>query len=163
MTAIMLVLSALAIVGHLLFQLWKTYFAPKDDKLELANQKIGAIESQLFDLKVEKEQLKIDLEKKASEFAKLQHQKISADVKLGQRYENIAPFMEEFPYKQDEIRGLFNPIDLIVFREDEVVLVEIKTGEAQLSEKQRRIRDNVKAGRVRFEVHRMSEKGMSIK
>lgn len=96
-------------------------------------------------------------------FEKLQHQKISADVKLGQRYENILPFMEAFPYKDDEIRGMYNPIDLIVFRDDEVVFVEVKTGVAQLSDKQRKIRDNIKAGRVRFEVHRMDENGVKIK
>lgn len=133
------------------------------EDLAAANRKIGDLEHRIFEytkaLDTNLEQYR-DLSKR---FDELRHQKISADVKLGAKAENLLPFLETFPYKDDEIRGLFNPIDLIVFRDDEVVFVEVKSGQSQLSEKQRQIRDNIKANRVRFEVHRMDEKGVKIK
>lgn len=133
------------------------------EELLKANQKIGDYENRIFDLAAKVNELSIANEKLEKDFDTLRHQKISADVKMGQKSENLLPFLSTFPYADDEIRGLFNPIDLIVFRDDEVVFVEVKSGQSQLSEKQRQIRDNIKAGRVRFEVHRMDEKGVRIK
>ncbi len=133
------------------------------DKLEQAHKEIGELKSKL---NVESNQhlvSKAKLTDLEQNFGKLQHQKISGDVKLGQKAEHLLPFLESFPYKDDEIKGLFQPVDLIVFRQDEIVFVEIKTGAASLTEKERRIRDNIKAGRVRFEIHRMNEKGVSVK
>jgi predicted Holliday junction resolvase-like endonuclease len=161
MINLLLFLLALAMVGFIL--VLKAIFAKDENETQVLNQKIGKLQSQLSAALDSADRVTKELLATEQKFEKLQHQKISADVKLGQRYENILPFMEKFPYKDDEIRGLFNPVDLIVFREDEVVFIEIKTGESQLSEKQRRIRDNIKAGRVKFETHRMNEKGVSIK
>jgi predicted Holliday junction resolvase-like endonuclease len=96
-------------------------------------------------------------------FEKLQNQKISADVKLGAKAENLLPFLETFPYKDDEIKGMFQPIDLIVFRPDEIVFVEIKSGQSQLSDKQKLIKKLIDEKKVRFEVHRMNEKGVTVK
>lgn len=132
-------------------------------KLEQANQKLGELQTQLKLSQAANLQTGALLLELQQNFGKLQHQKISADVRIGQKTENILPFLAEFPYKDEEIRGLFNPIDLIVFAENEVIFVEVKTGAAQLSDKQRRIRDNIKAGRVRFEIHRLNEKGVSVK
>lgn len=120
----------------------------------------------LYELKKEHANSK-ELEQKfldiSSKFEKLQHQKISADVKLGQKTENLLPFLDDFPYKDSDIRGLFNPIDLIVFDKDAIIFVEVKSGQSQLSEKQRHIRDLIKAGKVRFEIHRVNEHGISVK
>ncbi len=127
------------------------------------NRRIGELE---LSLQQEREGFARVMEtnvKLQTDFEKLRHQKISADVKLGAKAENLLPFLEDFAYKDAEIRGLFNPIDLLVFTEDEVVFVEVKSGVAQLSEKQRKIRDNIKAGRVRFEIHRLDEKGIKVK
>jgi predicted Holliday junction resolvase-like endonuclease len=140
--------------------------APENDfkeDLAKANQKIGDYENRIINNVTTIHNLEVELDEMKEKFKDLQHQKISADVKMGQKSENLLPFLSSFPYKDDEIRGLFNPIDLIVFREDEVVFVEVKSGQSQLSEKQRQIRDNIKAGRVRFETHRMDEKGVKIK
>lgn len=105
----------------------------------------------------------MELYEQKDAFAKLQHQKISADVKLGQKAEVLLPFLDSFPYKDDYIVGTYNPIDLIVFREDEVVFVEVKSGQSQLSKSQKKIRDQIKNGKVRFEIHRMNEKGVTVK
>jgi predicted Holliday junction resolvase-like endonuclease len=139
------------------------FVAPQAAELSEANQKIGEMAATYEALsKAHREQCENNL-KLQDRFDKLQFNKISADVKLGQKYENILPFLSEFPYPDAEVRGLFNPIDLIVFTDDEVVFMEVKTGAAQLSEKQRKIRDNIKAGTVRFETFRMNEKGVTVK
>lgn len=137
--------------------------ASTSQTLEQANRMIGELQGRLDELC--KRELQVIFEKSVLEdkFNKLQHQKISSDVKMGQKSENLLPFLEDFAYRDEEIRGLFNPIDLIVFTDTEVVFVEVKTGTASLSDKQRRIRDNIQQGRVRFEVHRMNEKGITVK
>ena len=43
------------------------------------------------------------------------------------------------------------------------VFLEIKIGTSQLSEKQRKIRSLIELGKVRFEEHRITEDGYSIK
>ena len=162
---LLMFLVFLGLVAFTIYLNYRTNKVPSVSKEELAtaNQIIGQLESRIMDYADKLKDTTSKYEESCAKFEKLQYQKISADVKLGQRYENILPFMEKFPYKDDEIRGLFNPIDLVVFRDNEVVFVEVKTGQSQLSEKQRQIRDNIKNGRVRFEVHRMDEKGVRIK
>lgn len=134
-----------------------------NEQLAEANRKIGDLQSRVLDYSQKHNELIDKYNQLGEEFKNLRHQKISADVKMGQKSENLLPFLSSFPYADDEIRGLFNPIDLIVFRDEEVVFVEVKSGQSQLSEKQRKIRDNIKEGRVRFEIHRMDEKGVKIK
>lgn len=96
-------------------------------------------------------------------YSKLQFQAKSSQVKTGQIVEQLVGFLDDFPYPDDEIKALYQPLDLIVFREDEIVFVEIKSGEAQLSEKQRKLRDLIEAKKVRFEVHRINGNGYKIK
>jgi predicted Holliday junction resolvase-like endonuclease len=144
-------------------QQWKEKYLHQCCDRDVLNNKIGELQSQLKSVQGALEVKCTQHNELSSRFDNLQHQKISADVKLGAKTENLLPFLSAFPYKDDEIRGLFNPVDLIVFRDSEVVFIEVKSGQSQLSEKQRQIRDNVKAGRVRFEVHRVDEKGVKVK
>jgi predicted Holliday junction resolvase-like endonuclease len=58
---------------------------------------------------------------------------------------------------------MFRPIDYIVFSEDEIVFLEIKIGTSQLSDKQKKIRHLIESGKVRFEEHRVTENGYSVK
>jgi len=104
-----------------------------------------------------------DRDKYKTKYDKLNGELRSKQVKLGLVTENIMPFLESFPYDTDNVRGLFNPIDLIVFNDDEVVFVEVKSGGSRLSNKQKKIKDNIQEGRVRFEVHKLSEEGYEIK
>lgn len=156
------------LVGIIVFAVLQSHKIQKievneHEELMKANQRIGDYENRIIDYVTKIHNLEVDLDTLRQDFEKLQHQKISADVKMGQKSENLLPFLSTFPYADDEIRGLFNPIDLIVFREDEVVFVEVKSGQSQLSDKQRKIRDQIKNGKVRFEIHRMDEKGVRIK
>jgi len=90
----------------------------------------------------------------------------------GQIAEQMAPLLPGFAYEAADARFLGDPIDYVVFRgrarfggldEDveglEVVLLEIKQGQSKLSPVQRAIAEAVEAGRVRFEICRISDDG----
>ena len=76
------------------------------------------------------------------EKSKLLSQKKSSEVITGQIAEKLAPFLSDFEYDPQNAIFLGQPIDYLVFDEDEIVFVEIKSGKARLTTKQRKIRDN---------------------
>lgn len=159
---ILLILVAL----YFAYQAMQKYCAKQDEvplKLEQANQRIGVLLKAEDDLHNQLSKIESSHRDLQEQFEKLRFNKISGDVKLGQKFEVILPFLQDFPYPDDEIKAMYQPIDLIVFRENEVVFLEVKTGVSQLSDKQRRIRKNIKEGRVRFEEVRLNEKGVTIK
>jgi predicted Holliday junction resolvase-like endonuclease len=79
----------------------------------------------------------------------------------GQVSEQLAPLLPGFDYDASDARFLGAPIDYVVFDgytagdDVEVVLVEVKTGRAKLSKGERRVRDAVRRGHVRFETVRL--------
>ncbi|MHA1917148.1 MAG: Holliday junction resolvase-like protein [Candidatus Ranarchaeia archaeon] len=81
----------------------------------------------------------------------------SRAVLKGKISEQMAPFFKAFTFEAADARFIGSPIDYIVFpgyskREPtEVVLIDIKTGNSSLSKVERKIRDLVKAKKVRFE------------
>jgi predicted Holliday junction resolvase-like endonuclease len=87
----------------------------------------------------------------------------SKEVRLGAIAETLTPFLQGFPYDPKALRPLGNPIDYIAFEEEEVVFIEVKSGNASLTSKQRKIKDLIETGKVRFEVHRINEDGLTIK
>lgn len=93
----------------------------------------------------------------------LAYQKRSSEVRLGKTVENIAPFFTEYPYDPSNFRFLGSPIDGISFNDDEVVFVEVKTGQARLSKSQNKIKELVKEGKVKFMTFRANERGVNIK
>lgn len=77
----------------------------------------------------------------------------SIRVKHGQTWEVFVPLMTEF----EKILGpkenavfLGQPIDLVYFNDDEVVFVEVKTGNSRLSSRQRHIRRLIEDRKVRW-------------
>jgi predicted Holliday junction resolvase-like endonuclease len=73
--------------------------------------------------------------------------------------EQFAPLLPGFPnYNVKDVQWVGGAVDMIVWdgledgRDVNVVLLDIKTGRASVNSRQRRIRDAVRAGRVRFEV-----------
>ena len=86
--------------------------------------------------------------------------KRSTAVVSGRVAEQLAPYLPEFPYSPREARFLGTPVDLVVFEgldADEVtrvVFVEVKTGGAGLSRRERSVRNCVQRGDVAFEVVR---------
>ncbi len=79
----------------------------------------------------------------------------------GQVAEQLAPMVPAFPYANADARFLGAPVDYVVFDglsdddDIEVVFVEVKTGRARLSPRERRVKDAIKARRVRYETLRL--------
>ena len=90
------------------------------------------------------------------DYTKLLSQKKSSEVRLGQISEQLAPFLNQFPYNPKQCQFLGMPIDYIHFGDDKITLIEIKSGKARLSKKQRHIRDLVKDGKVEWDEIRIS-------
>ena len=126
----------------------------EDDKLELvrSNQQVkdqikhlestSALKLKEFRILIEK--LEQDLYNEEQSRKTTLSQKKSSEVRLGQIAEKLAPFLEDFPYSPEDATFLGQPIDYIIFDDDSIVFLEIKTGKSQLSAKQRHIRDLVK-------------------
>ncbi len=85
---------------------------------------------------------------------------------LGGKFtEQMVPYFPDFRYDPTEVRFIGSPIDLLVFpglaagEPREIVILEIKTGKsAQLTPAQKKIRQLVEEGMVRWEeIYRVSE------
>lgn len=95
----------------------------------------------------------------------------SRAVLKGKLAEQMAPLLPGFDYWPADARFLGDPIDYVVFDGYsagnskgadplEIVILDIKKGQAPLTQGQRRIARAVAAGRVRFEVVRVFEDGV---
>ncbi len=86
----------------------------------------------------------------------------SSEVRLGKIGENLAPFIEAWPWDPKNFRFLGNPIDGIQFNKDGIVFVEIKTGGARLNRTQKDFRDLVKEGKVSFVTFKITGDGVKL-
>jgi predicted Holliday junction resolvase-like endonuclease len=110
----------------------------------------------------------VDLEERKKQI-RARREKISQTSETGARATNIgfilerlAPSMDEFRFDHNDCRGLFDPIDYIIFeglsrkgKVSKIVFVDIKTGEGRLTPKQKAIRLLVERQRVTFDTYRM--------
>ena len=71
--------------------------------------------------------------------------------------EQIAPLLPDFPFDPGDCRFIGKPVDFIVFRGmneqniSEVIFLEVKSGASKtLSPQEKRLRDAIQAGRVRW-------------
>ncbi len=86
---------------------------------------------------------------------------------LGGKFtEQMVPFFPDFKYDPTEVRFIGSPIDMVVFPglstgdPQEIVILEVKTGNAQLTPAQKKIRQLIENGMVRWdEIHREGEEG----
>lgn len=83
--------------------------------------------------------------------------KRSKAVLGGQMAEQIAPFLPDFPCNPSDVRFVGKPVDFIGFPGmaenqpvKEVLLIEVKTGESKLSEREKQIKEAVSKGKVRY-------------
>jgi predicted Holliday junction resolvase-like endonuclease len=80
----------------------------------------------------------------------------SVAVTTGKVAEQLVPYLPDFPFNPRDARFLGSPVDFIVFdglsdgEVKRIVLVEVKTGAAALTTRERRVRDAVQAGLVRW-------------
>jgi len=108
------------------------------------------------------EQWKIETEKAFREDALA-----SRAVLKGVLAEQLAPIFKVFGYNPSDARFIGDPVDYVIFDgytkvreriEDipiTVVLADVKTGEADLTYEQRRIKQGIEKGLVKFEVIRL--------
>jgi predicted Holliday junction resolvase-like endonuclease len=102
-----------------------------------------------------------DKELKALRKAMGQSSKVGAKaVNIGKMLERVAPCMSAFPFDRNDCRSLFDPIDYLVFEGlsdggsvSRIVFTDIKTGNARLIAKQKRIRDLVEGRKVFWETY----------
>jgi len=109
------------------------------------------------------EQWKIETEKAFREDALAK----SRAVLKGALAEQLAPIFKIFGYNPSDARFIGDPIDYVIFDgytkvkeriEDvpiTIVLADVKTGEAGLTYEQRRIKQGIEEGLVKFEVIKM--------
>jgi predicted Holliday junction resolvase-like endonuclease len=83
--------------------------------------------------------------------------KASRAVLGGLISEQIAPLLPDFPFDPGDCRFVGKPVDFIVFRGmnekniTEVVFLEVKSGaEKNLNDQEKRLRDTIRSGRVRW-------------
>jgi len=81
----------------------------------------------------------------------------------GQILEKLAPHLPGFPYDPTDVRFLGTPVDYLVFdglaegEVREIVFLEVKSGRSELSSRERRVRDAVQAGAIRWRVYRVPD------
>ena len=109
------------------------------------------------------EQWKIDSERAFREDALAR----SRAVLKGALAEQLAPIFKIFGYNPSDARFIGDPVDYVIFDgytkvkeriEDapiSIVLADVKTGEAGLTYEQRRIRQGIEQGSVKFKIIRM--------
>lgn len=72
-------------------------------------------------------------------------------------HEQLLPILPGFPFNPKDARFLGSPVDLIVFdgldagQLQRIVFLEVKTGGAGLSARERQLRDVVRAGKVSWQ------------
>ena len=78
----------------------------------------------------------------------------SRAVSFGKTIEHYVPFMENFPINPNDIRFFGNPIDYIAFtdmgskKKCAVHFLEVKSGDSNLNQRQRNIKDAILKNRV---------------
>ena len=81
----------------------------------------------------------------------------------GQFSEQIAPFLPNFRYLPTECKFIGKPIDFLVFKGmdekkiEEVIFVEVKSGNAKLSAQEKNLREAIDKKRVKWEEYRIPE------
>lgn len=140
-----------------------------DCRLELSNLRIKLAEKQMSfehalsvakDKSEKLEQLSLAGAELTTKLSKEVHRNKSVEVRTGQIMEKMAPFLEVFNHDPRNAQFLGNPIDYIIFNEDEIVFMEVKTGKARATKKQNNIKKLVEEGKVRFELIRFDYEGI---
>ena len=78
----------------------------------------------------------------------------SLAVTVGKVHEQLVPYLPEFGFNPKDVRFLVSPVDLVVFdglaagAVRRVVFLEVKTGGAPLTARERQVRDVIEAREV---------------
>ena len=146
-------------------------FQKKESDLKVASQNWAMTEFERYKAAELENQKKI-IEENALEKAKIQLQEWkvqhtslirqsaamkSYSVVLGKVTEHLLPFHPNFPFNPQDGRFIGGPIDLIVFdgitegdKDVTIFFVEIKTGKSKFNDRQIKVMEAIKAGRVEW-------------
>lgn len=145
--------------------LLKQQFAELEQKYTLALKEVGQLQNEYKVTKAVSLQQSVLISDLQRDYAKLQHQKKSSEVKTGAIAEVLAPVMTEFPFPTSTLKFLGQPVDYVSFDYDNetITFVEIKSGKSQYGENQRKVKKMVEQGKVKFATVRIDETGVSVK
>lgn len=104
------------------------------------------------------ERLRSELKTLKQQQVTLEFQKKSSEIRTGFIGEKLAPLLKEFPETARDGRNLISlgmPIDYINFGEENIDFIEVKTGNAKLSAKQKRIKALVETGQITWHTVRI--------
>lgn len=153
------ILLSILILGFILI------FRPVSKPVPDLREELGAVKRDLQLSKaaaIQNGALVLELQEK---LVKVTGQKKSSEVKTGFMAESLLPLTEQFPCDPKSLRFLGAPIDYISFNYDdmEITFIECKTGDSQLNDNQRKVRDMIEQGKVKFVTVRLNEKGIKVK
>jgi predicted Holliday junction resolvase-like endonuclease len=80
----------------------------------------------------------------------------SQAITAGKVHEQLLPYLPAFPYNPKDVRFLGSPVDLVVFDGlatgcvQRIVFLEVKTGGAGLTPRERSVRDAIQDGAVEW-------------
>ncbi|MBS3113827.1 hypothetical protein J4448_01875 [Candidatus Woesearchaeota archaeon] len=89
--------------------------------------------------------------------------KQSRAVLSGQFSEQIAPYLPDFPFNPTEARFMGKPIDFVVFKGmdekkiEEIVFVEVKSGQSQLSKIEKSLKSAVENKNVSWHEYKVPD------
>lgn len=155
----------------------RQHYEAKLAQMESLHRQILEEERKKFESKLE--ELRAECDKRVNQ-ARKESAASSRSIVRGIISEQLAPFLPGFEFFPGDCRFLGQPVDYIVFsgmcnerdtaiggegngQEDgketdlEIVFIDVKTGNAQLSRIQRLIRNAVQAGRVSFETFQIRD------
>jgi|TARA_B100000953_G_C17901858_1_gene384651 predicted Holliday junction resolvase-like endonuclease len=82
-------------------------------------------------------------------------------INLGFLLERLAPTLDGFTFNKNDCRSMFDPIDYVIFeglsekqKVDNIIFVDIKSGGARLTQKQKKIKQVVKDKKVVFKTYK---------
>jgi len=82
-------------------------------------------------------------------------------VNLGFLLERLAPTLDGFTFERNDCRSMFDPIDYVIFeglskkqKVEKILFVDIKTGNARLSPKQKKIKNAIVENKVEFKTYK---------
>jgi predicted Holliday junction resolvase-like endonuclease len=87
----------------------------------------------------------------------------SRAVTVGKVSEQLVPYLPGFGYNPKDARFLGSPVDFVVFDGldagalERVVFLEVKTGGAALSTRERQVRDAIESGRIAWDELRIGK------
>ena len=115
----------------------------------------GRVEEWMEELKERAKELR-ERRKTAKERAT----RAATSVNVGKVIEKILPALPCFKYNPQNCRGLFDPIDFILFDGlaekggvDFIRIIDLKTGRAGLNERQRQIKNAIERKKVEWEIY----------